>query len=54
MDKENISFKDIFYIDLWWPLCSAEKNHLCSFGPEPYEEHFHEIILNLDQWLDVF
>ena len=31
-------------------LCSAEQNHLCSFGPGHYENHFCEVILNLEQW----
>ena len=39
-------FKDISYLKFWWPLCSAERNHLCSFGPGRYEEYFCEIILN--------
>ena len=25
-------FKDISYLELWWPFCSAEHNHLCNFG----------------------
>ena len=41
--------KDISYLQLWWPLCSAEWDHLCNFGRRHYEEHFCEI-LNLDQW----
>ena len=32
-------------------LYSVEKNHVRSFGPGLYEEHFCEMILNLDQWL---
>ena len=28
-----------------------EHNNLCNFGRGHYEEHFCEIILNLDQWL---
>ena len=36
-------FKVLSYLELWWPLCSAERNHLCSFGPGFYEEHFCEI-----------
>ena len=42
--------KDISYLELWWPLCSAEWNHLCNFGRVYYQEQFCEIILNLDQW----
>ena len=43
-------FKDISYLELWWPSCSAERNHLCNFGRGYREEQFCEIILNLDQW----
>ena len=41
--------KDISYLELLQPLCSAEWNHLCNFGRKPHEEHFREIVLNLDQ-----
>ena len=30
--KEDMPFRDISYLELWWPLCTVEKNHLCSFG----------------------
>ena len=43
-------FKDIAYLELWLPFCSAEQNHLCNFGRGYHEEQFCEIILNLDQW----
>ena len=43
-------FKDISYLELWQPFCSAERNHLCCFGSGCDEEQFYEIILNLDQW----
>ena len=42
-------FKDISYLELWQPFCSAEQNHLCNFGRGYYEEQFCEIILNLGQ-----
>ena len=45
-----MSFKDIAYLELWWPFCSVKWNHLCNFGREYQEEQFCEIILNLDQW----
>ena len=41
---------DIFYLELWWPFCSAEQNCLGKFGRHHNEEHFCEIILNLDKW----
>ena len=25
-------FKDIYYLELWQPSCSAEWNHLCNLG----------------------
>ena len=43
-------FKDISYLELWRPFCSAERNHLCDFGRRHHEEQFCEITLNLDQW----
>ena len=46
-----MSLKDISYLELWQPLCSADRNHLCNFGRRYHEEQFCEIILNLDQWL---
>ena len=45
-----MSFKDISYLELWWPFCSAELNHLYNFGRGYQEEQFCEVILNLDQW----
>ena len=42
-------FKDISYLELLWPFCSVEWNHLSNFGKEHNEEEFCEIILNLDQ-----
>ena len=43
-------FKDISYLELWWPFCSTEQNHLCNFGRGFYEEQFCEFISNLGQW----
>ena len=43
-------FKDISYLELWWPLCSAEQKHLCNSGGKHHMEQFCEINLNLDQW----
>ena len=48
--KVKMSFKDISYLEVRQPFCSAERNHLCNYSREYYEEHFCEIILNLDQW----
>ena len=28
---QEVSFKDISYLELWRPFCSAEQNHLCNF-----------------------
>ena len=46
----EMPFKDIFYLELWQPFCSAERNHLCNFGGGYQEEQFCKIILNLGQW----
>ena len=46
----DVFFKDISYLELWWPFCSAEQNHLCNFGRRHHEKQFGEIIMNLDQW----
>ena len=48
--QEEMSFNGISYLVFWQPLCSMEYNHLYSFGRVHHEEHFCEIILNLDQW----
>ena len=44
-------FKDISYISLWLSFWSVERNYLGNFGRGHNEEHFCEIILNLDHWL---
>ena len=48
--QEVMPFKDISYLELWWPFCYAEGNYLCNFGRGYQEEQFCEIILNSDQW----
>ena len=45
-----MSFRDISYLELWWPFCSGELNNLCNFGRGYQEEESCEIILNLDKW----
>ena len=47
---QEMSFKDVFYLELWRLFCSVEQNHLCYFGRGHHEEQFCEIVLNLDQW----
>ena len=37
---QEISFKDISYLELWWPLSSVERNHLCIFGRGNHEDTF--------------
>ena len=44
--QEEMPFKDISYLKVWWPFCSAEQNHLCIFGRGHYEERLCDIILN--------
>ena len=34
---KKMSFKDISHLELWWPLCAMEWNHLCNFGRKHYE-----------------
>ena len=46
---QEMSFKDISYLELWQPLCSVEWNHLCNFGRRHLKEQFCEIILILVQ-----
>ena len=35
-----MQFNDISYQELWWGLCSAGRNYLCSFRPGRYKEQF--------------
>ena len=44
-----MAFKDISYLELLRPFCSAERNHTYNICKRHYEEQFCEIILNLDQ-----
>ena len=46
-----MSIKDIYFLELWQPLCAVERNQLCNFGRRHHEEQFSEIILNLEQWV---
>ena len=39
--------RDISYLELWQPLCSVERNHMCNFGRRHHKEQFCEIPLNL-------
>ena len=36
--QEEMPYKDILYLELWWPFHSALQNHLCNFGRGHYEE----------------
>ena len=44
MVQEEISLKDISYLELCQALCSVERNHLCNFDKRHHEEQFYEII----------
>ena len=46
MAQKEMSFKDICYLELWYPVCSADLNHL-SNGKRHHEEQFCTIILNI-------
>ena len=48
--QEEMSFKDISYLELQQPFCSAQQNHLCNFSRGHNEEQFCDLILNLDLW----
>ena len=45
-----MSLKDISYVELWKPFCSAERTICAIIVREHYQEQFCEIILYLDQW----
>ena len=47
--QEEMSLKDISYLELLQPIFSVERNHLCNFDRRHHEEQFCEKILNLDQ-----
>ena len=47
---QKMLFKDISYLELWQPLCSADWTYLCNFASRYHEEQFCENISNLDQW----
>ena len=52
--QEEMSFKDISYLELWQSLCSVDWNHLYNIGRRHHEEQPCEIILILDQWFKDF
>ena len=37
-------------MELWWPTCSVEQNHLCNFERGYHGKLSCEVIWNLDQW----
>ena len=41
--------RDITYLKLWWHYCSGAAEPFEHFDRAHYEDHFYEIILNLDQ-----
>ena len=36
--QEEMSVKDISYLELWWPRCLTEQNHVCPSGRVNHEE----------------
>ena len=48
---DQMSFKGLYYLELWKHLYSAERNHLRHFGRGHHEEQFCEIVLNLEKWV---
>ena len=49
MVQEEMSYKAISNLELWWPFCSAGQNHLCNIDVGYQEEQFCGIIINLNQ-----
>ena len=47
---QEMSFKDISYLEFGQPLSSVDWNHLCNIGRGHDEEQPCKNILNLDQW----
>ena len=49
---QEMSFKDISYLELWRHFRSAEQNQLCNFSRGYQEDQFCEIVIIffLDQW----
>ena len=47
---QKMLFKDISYLKILQPICSADQIHLCNSDRRYHEEQFCEIIFNLDQW----
>ena len=49
--QENMSFKYISNLQLWWPVSSSAERtrHLGNFRRGLNEEQFYEITLNFDQ-----
>ena len=42
--QEEMTFKGISYLELWQPVCSAERKNLCNFGRGYQDEQICEII----------
>ena len=40
----------VFYLYLWRPFCSGERNDFCNFGRGLPKKHFYVIILKLGHW----
>ena len=51
--QKEMSFKDIAYLELWWPFCYGKRNHLCNLGRGYQEEQFCEIILKEMRFNDI-
>ena len=42
--QEEMSFKDISYLELLHPFCQVERNHLYNFERGHHGEHSREVI----------
>ena len=48
--QQEMSFKEISYLELWQPLCSVDWNHVCNSLRRHHEKQSCEIILICDHW----
>ena len=47
---QEVLFKGISYLELWWPFCLVNQSHFCNFGKRYHEGQFCDVTLYLDQW----
>ena len=47
-------FKDISYLEVWSPLCSAARSHLCDCGKGHQLNSFEEMSFKDDSYLELW